>query len=274
MATTLSIGEFSRATHLTVKALRHYHERGLLVPDGVDPDSGYRYYGPGQISRGQLIRRLREMEMPLDEIRVVVDAPGDDERDAAITDHLVRMEGELERTREVVSSLRQLLNEDRSDVEVRWTTAPPLRAFARAAVVERDRIAPWCEETFPRIFRDVLAAGRQFPAPAGALFPGDFFERGRGEVTAFVPVAAGDGPPGGSHEIEIPKAHLGVAEHRGDYATLDQTYGVLAETIAGLGVGLDLPLRERYVVSVNDTDDPSGFVTEVCWPVSATAPGR
>ena len=40
----MSIGDFARATHLGVKALRHYHEEGLLEPAEVDPFSGYRRY--------------------------------------------------------------------------------------------------------------------------------------------------------------------------------------------------------------------------------------
>jgi hypothetical protein len=41
---TLTIGEFSRVTHLSVKTLRHYHEVGLLEPVHVDPGTGYRRY--------------------------------------------------------------------------------------------------------------------------------------------------------------------------------------------------------------------------------------
>jgi MerR family regulatory protein len=43
MTASLSIGEYSRATCLSVKTLRHYHEVGLLEPAHVDPSSGYRY---------------------------------------------------------------------------------------------------------------------------------------------------------------------------------------------------------------------------------------
>ena len=42
MAAVLTVGDFSRATHLSVKTLRHYHEVGLLEPSEVDPDIGYR----------------------------------------------------------------------------------------------------------------------------------------------------------------------------------------------------------------------------------------
>ena len=54
------MGDFSRATHLSVKTLRHCHQVGLLEPATVNPDTGYRYYSAGQIPAAQVIRRLRD----------------------------------------------------------------------------------------------------------------------------------------------------------------------------------------------------------------------
>src|SRR4029077_18351911 len=64
VTSTLPIGDFSRATHLSVRMLRHYHELGLLEPVDVDLDSGYRRYAPEQIVRAQVIRRFRDLDMP------------------------------------------------------------------------------------------------------------------------------------------------------------------------------------------------------------------
>ncbi|CAL9326169.1 hypothetical protein SUDANB135_07001 (plasmid) [Streptomyces sp. SudanB135_2055] len=50
----LTIGEFSRLTHLSIRTLRRYHEAGLLEPAHVDPSSGYRYYDPAQIPGAQV----------------------------------------------------------------------------------------------------------------------------------------------------------------------------------------------------------------------------
>ena len=72
------MGDFSRATHLSVKTLRHYHQVGLLEPATVNPDTGYRYYSAGQIPTAQVIRRLRDLEMPVADVKAVLAA-----RDAA-----------------------------------------------------------------------------------------------------------------------------------------------------------------------------------------------
>ena len=88
MSTSVTIGEFSRLTHLTVKTLRHYHEQGLLVPYAVDGASGYRRYSVDQVPDALLIGRLRRLDMPLAEVRRVLDSTDTAERDAAIADHL------------------------------------------------------------------------------------------------------------------------------------------------------------------------------------------
>jgi DNA-binding transcriptional MerR regulator len=75
MRASLPIGDFSRATHLSVKTLRHYHRVGLLEPADVDPDTGHRRYTTDQIPVAQVIRRFRALEMPLDDIRAVITTP-------------------------------------------------------------------------------------------------------------------------------------------------------------------------------------------------------
>jgi len=68
----LPIGRFARVTGLTVRALRHYHELGLLEPARVDAETGYRLYALEQAEEAELIRRLRELGLPLGEIRAVL----------------------------------------------------------------------------------------------------------------------------------------------------------------------------------------------------------
>ncbi|WP_378732435.1 MerR family transcriptional regulator [Nocardia brasiliensis] len=64
----ITIGVLARASGLTASALRFYDDCGLLVPARVDPLTGYRYYTEGQRERAALIRRLREIEVPLESI--------------------------------------------------------------------------------------------------------------------------------------------------------------------------------------------------------------
>lgn len=69
----MSIGEFARLSRLSPKALRLYDELGLLEPTRVDDDSGYRYYSAAQLDRARLIAALRQLHIPLAEIKSIVD---------------------------------------------------------------------------------------------------------------------------------------------------------------------------------------------------------
>lgn len=63
-----SIGKVAKMFHLSVSLLRHYENIGLLLPEYISPQSGYRYYSPEQFEILNTIRYLRALEMPLSEI--------------------------------------------------------------------------------------------------------------------------------------------------------------------------------------------------------------
>jgi DNA-binding transcriptional MerR regulator len=78
----LNIGAFAAATGLTVPALRHYDEIGLLKPARVDPGTGYRRYRRGQLDDARLICGLRAVGVPIDEVRAMVGRPAGQVRSA------------------------------------------------------------------------------------------------------------------------------------------------------------------------------------------------
>ena len=71
--TKLKIGEFSRLMQVTVKTLRHYETKGLLMPYEVDEWTGYRYYSLAQMQRMQSIRQMQRLGFSLEEIRDLLD---------------------------------------------------------------------------------------------------------------------------------------------------------------------------------------------------------
>jgi DNA-binding transcriptional MerR regulator len=68
----MSIGEFAGRARLSPKALRLYDELGLLPPARVDDSSGYRSYDPAQLDQARLIAALRQLQLPLSEIKVLL----------------------------------------------------------------------------------------------------------------------------------------------------------------------------------------------------------
>lgn len=71
--TKLKIGEFSQMMQVTVKTLRHYEQKGLLLPDEVDEWTGYRFYSIGQMQKLNNIRDLQRLGFSLDEIKELYD---------------------------------------------------------------------------------------------------------------------------------------------------------------------------------------------------------
>jgi DNA-binding transcriptional MerR regulator len=261
MTASIPIGEFSRLTHLTVKTLRHYHELGLLVPAQVDRHTGYRRYGTGQVHEALLIGRLRGLDLPLAEIGRLLAAPDPAERDAVLAGHLRRMERELDRTRAVVASLRELLVPSAAPA-VEYRTLPELTVVTVGGRVRRDGVEAWCAAAFRRLY--VTLGATRPTGPAGATYADEFFTEGIGEVLAFVPVP----PDTPGDPIRLPGGRFAVTVHAGPYAELDRSYAALGAYVAEHATAAPGPIREIYLTP-GRAEDPSTLRTEVCWPVRA-----
>ena len=270
MTVRLSIGDFSRMTHLSVKALRRYHDMGLLVPADVDPMSAYRYYDATQVPLGQVVRRFRDLGMPLEQVKEVLQAGDASSRNEVIVAHLRHMESELEQTQQTVASLRALLEKAPVPVAVEYRSVGQIPALAIAEQVAVADIEDWWAEAFGELRRAAGSTRAVRTGPDGALYPSEFFEDELGEVVAFLPVAGRAETPGRAQFIEIPAAELAVTVHEGPFDELDQAYGALGTFVAEREIGVEGPIREHYLVGFLDTADQSLHRTEVCWPVFHT----
>lgn len=269
MADLLSIGSFSRMTFLTVKALRHYHDAGLLEPASVDPHSGYRYYRPDQVATARLIRRLRDLDLPVDEVRAVLAAPDDATRNQVVVAHLERMSRQLQETQETVESLRRMLSGGEGVLEVHERDEPALTTVAIRAIVAGEEAVSWWLGAFTELHRALRVADAARTGTDGALFPTEFFTDGRAELVAFVPVADAAGvvraAGGRTEEFLLPAARLAVTTYDGPMVDLDRAYSAVGRAVAERAVDADGPVRERYL-PLGDEDDLLHHRTEVCWP--------
>ncbi|HEX7946887.1 MAG TPA: MerR family transcriptional regulator, partial [Phenylobacterium sp.] len=98
-----TVKQVAKLSGVSVRALHHYDEIGLLKPDAVGAN-GYRYYGRDELLRLQQILFHRELGFPLDEIKQVLDAPGFD-RVAALKAQRARLEAETKRYRALVRTI-------------------------------------------------------------------------------------------------------------------------------------------------------------------------
>lgn len=270
----LSIGDFSRATHLTVKTLRHYHQTGLLEPADVDPHTGYRRYTVEQLPAAQVIRRLRDLDMPLEQIQAVLATSDPQARHDRIAAHLSRLEDELGRTQRAVSALRDLLvpnAKDSPEVELRRVPAVPAAVITET--VDAEDSVTWLQGALGELHACLTAQHVPDTGPAGGIYADELFTHHRGQVTIFVPCAHPVRPVGRVSGQVVPSAELAVMTHCGSPTDVDRTYAVLAAHVARHALAVDGPIREYYLVGQRDTTDTTQWRTEIGWPVFLTAAG-
>ena len=158
MEQLFSIGDVAKLFHLSVSSLRHYEALGLLTPERVDPNTGYRSYSIRQFEVLNTIRYLRALDMPLEEI-------ADFLRDRDVE----RIEEKLSRQREAVLQRQRELERVRRKIDNRLHQ---LRE-ARTAVLDSAELicAPACRMVWmadrlrPRSFLDMEASIRRLEGP-------------------------------------------------------------------------------------------------------------
>lgn len=122
----LTIGRFARLTGLSIGALRHYDELDLLRPVDVDRFTGYRRYAGDQVEIGRAIARLRDLEVPLEEIRAVLGTDDPAEQRRRVAGQAARVQARVDRQVRILHVLRQL---SQGKERIVTTTATPTQTL-------------------------------------------------------------------------------------------------------------------------------------------------
>ena len=259
MRTSLSIGDFARATHLSVKALRHYHEAGVLEPADIDSQSGYRRYLPEQIPTAQVIRRFRSLDMPLPDIRAVLSAPDLRTRNNLIAAHLNRLEESLAKTQSAVASLRGLLEQTPPSASIEQRSVQSTQAAAISEVIAAKDALEWWQGALGELHATLAAQGIPATAVAGGIYSDEIFSQERGQATLFIPSGGIIRSVGRVTPQVVPAAELAIVVHNGSHRDVDQSYGILAAYVTEHALAVDGPIREYYLVSPQDTSVESAW---------------
>ncbi len=254
-------------THLSVKTLRHYHQVGLLEPATVNPGTGYRYYTPDQVPTAQVIRRLRDLEMPVAEVKAVLAAPDAQERNVLIAAHLDRLEAELAQTRAAVDSLRNLLRPPEAGPAIERRSVPATPAAGIEAVVDRGDILAWWQGALGELRATIRAQDLNATGPSGGLYASEIFQHDRGRGCVFIPVEGYVRAIGRVVPVVVPAAELAIIGHHGSLDDVDLSYAKLGSYATTHEISIDGPLREYYVRGADDTPDQAEWRTEIGWPI-------
>jgi effector-binding domain-containing protein len=240
----LPIGRFAKATRLSVKALRHYDELGLLRPAWVDPSSGYRYYRPAQANQAEAIRILRSVDLPLEEAR--------------LAEH-----------RRMLAFLERLL--DREDVmpyEVTVKQLPAQPVAATRTTTDLGHIAAAISTGVDAVLAELGRRGLEPAGPLQVVYHADqvLDEDTPAPIEVCLPVAAPFDGTGEVYGTELAGGPAAVTVHRGPYAEIGPAYHTVSGWVADHGHELAGGPREVYLNDPREVAE-ADLLTEVQWPI-------
>jgi DNA-binding transcriptional MerR regulator len=260
----LAIGRFAAATGLSHKALRIYDEMGLLSPSHTDPFTGYRYYEADQVRRGEHIRRMREMEMPLQTIRTVLDAAP-----PVAETLLAGYEREFNRRSQQVSQMTRRLIHSLRQEEITMTLQVEQRDLAPQQVVSIEShvllkdLDPFIQDTLHRLAAFVSDQGGRMTGPPLALYHGPINEQDDGPLEVCLPAEGAFRVSGNIRVRELPGGPAVAVRVSGEYMQFPlilQAYDAAHDWIVRNGYEMAESPREIWLGPIE-----TGGPMEVVW---------
>lgn len=272
----LPIGAFSRASSISVRTLRNYHQSGLLVPAEVDGTTGYRAYSVDQLADAVAIVRLRALDVPLPMVHRILTA-----RDPATTrnlldQHEIAMVERLAEVERIVAALQD--GAPAAVTPARVFTTDNALTLERSARVPSASLWEWLEDS-ARILTGAAPHPLADDAIVGALY-GPLQDDAYEEVTAFVtirePFWVED--HGDLRIAEMPSLRWAAMTHTTGFPTVADTYGVLGAWVARNATAHPTaPICELYATILTGTGTPDVPI-EIRWPITGlsgpAAPGK
>jgi DNA-binding transcriptional MerR regulator len=264
------IGEFSKLSRVSVKALRFYDEVGLLKPTYVDRDTGYRYYSATLLPRLNRILALKELGLPLAEILHLLegDLPAPRVREL-LQNRRAELARSIERERaqlaEVESWLTLIEQAGRfPDYEVTIKRVEP-----RFVASVRDTLSSYADAD--ELFNELQSNFNQRGAPfeRAAIWHTCANRRRRIDCEAILFLREPARANGRARVYELPGASVACVIHHGSDETCERAYVAVRSWIKSHGYAIAGPNRELYWQGDVAQEGDSG-VTEIQFPIVHT----
>lgn len=258
------IGQFSRITRITVKALRHYQEQGVLNPTYVDEKTGYRYYGEALLEKAQAIQALKELGFSLEEIANILKNYQEDEDMAEfLKSKADEIQEKLTHYKDIRNNLNfVLLNVESTGMKIQNNIVEmkeiPDQLIASVRYQGRyEQIG----EAFKKIYK---AAGFHVAGKPGALYYDDEFKEEGADIEGFVPIKKSMK----KGDVTVKNLLGGKAyciTHVGPYERISQAYKKIMDHLVDKDIKYQTPIREIYKKGPGMIfkGNPEKYVTEI-----------
>lgn len=275
----LKIGDFSKLSRISIRMLRHYDERGILVPDEVDTFTGYRYYRESQLPKAGKIQALKEMGFSLAVIRELLEKEeGPEEMEQALLQKKQEIREQIEdgrRRMQLIDSTIRWLRKDgkMEDYEVTLKTMPK-----RYVASLRDVIPAYDQEgiLWQRMNEEIAPQRVKQAVPCCGL--AIFHDEGFKDRDVDVEIQASvEGEYSDTEHVKfktVEEMQIASATYKGSYEQLTRVNMAVANWISENGYEFAGASFCIYHVSPHDAKSPDDLVTEVCYPVKKAAGNR
>lgn len=274
----LSIGEFSNICKVSAKTLRYYAEIGLILPDEINPENGYRYYSIEQLEKMLFINRLKSYGFSLEEIKTILES--EESHDEKLYLELIRKKKEIEKQVQKFEKTLDQLNNDISNlkqgksimsylksIDVQLVEVPMMYLLSIRKMVHEYEFAEEYGNCFGKLFRKIADDKLTMLAPPMVLFHSAEFSPTGLDTEFAIPVkeyvtGTRDFYPGLCLKTVL----------KGSYSSLSSVYTKQREWAEREGYESSNALYEVYVTDPSQVSKESDLITEIYYPVKKKAP--
>lgn len=269
----LSIGEFSNICKVSTKTLRYYAEIGLLLPDEINSENGYRYYSIEQLETMLFINRLKSYNFSLEEIKTILES--EELQDEKLYLELTRKKKEIEKQVQEFEKTLDQLNTDLSNlkqgksimsymesIDIQLVEVPRMYLLSIRKMLHEHEVAEEYGNCFRKLFRKTQVDKLTVLAPPMVLFHSEEFSPFGLDIEFAIPVkeyvtGTRDFYPGLCLKTVL----------NGSYSDLSSVYTKQREWAEKEGYESNNALYEVYVTDPSGVSQESELITEIYYPV-------
>jgi DNA-binding transcriptional MerR regulator len=274
MKLLLSIGEFSKICEVSTKTLRYYAEIGLIHPDEINPENGYRYYSIKQLTTMLFINRLKSYYFSLEEIKDILEWEQDQsEEKLSAALHLKKRELQ-EKLRTYEYTLKQMnrdvLNLEKgisimsylNKIEVQLVETKPMNILYTRQLLNSEDYALGYGKYFSKLYETIATAKLTLLGTPITIYHSQEYNPAGNDTEFALPI---EEIVNGTRELS--EGLCAKSVYKGPYSELTSVYAKLTEWIENKGFTLVNSPYEIYLTDPTQITNPEDHVTEVYFPV-------
>ena len=270
----LSIGEFSKTCGVSTKTLRYYAEIGLIHPDEINPENGYRYYSIMQLKKMLLINRLKSYSFSLEEIKNILEWE-EDQAEEKLRSALNRKRREVQEKIDAFAYALNQMNRDISNlekgmpmmahldhIEVQLVETGPMNILSMRQMLSSDDYAAGYGMYFSGLYAKIVTEKLTLLGAPMTIYHSPEYNPAGNDTEFAIPVAEAV-----KGTRDFPGGLCAKSVLHGSYSELTSVYARLREWIENEGYELIKSPYEVYITDPNQAAVPEDIVTEVYFPV-------